>query len=116
MSRRLKTRQGEYRGARDGKAATGIVVDRSVFEQGGRGAFAAMSGGALASVAPALALAVAAALPAVAPRGFWTSVRFSARVVRCRLRRPGETPALGGVSGRFGLRNRLKVASGVRLR
>lgn len=84
--------------------------------RGGRGAFAAMSGGVLASVAPALALAVAAALPAVAPRGFWTSVRFSARVVRCRLRRPGETPALGGVSGRFGLRNRPKVASGVRLR
>lgn len=34
MSRQLKTRQGEYRGARDGKAATGVVVDRSVFEQG----------------------------------------------------------------------------------
>lgn len=35
-------------------------------------------------------------------------------VVRCRLRRPGETPAPRGVSGRFGLRNRPKVASGVR--
>lgn len=44
----------------------------------------------------------------------WTSVRFSAGVVRCRLSRPGETPALGGVSGRFGLRNRPEVASGVR--
>lgn len=90
-----------------------------------------MSGGALASVAPALELTAVAALPAVAPPrllgGFagngrrfrhesWTSVRFSARVVRCRLRRPGETSALGGVSGRFGLRNRPKVASGVRLR
>ena len=35
-------------------------------------------------------------------------------VVRRRLHRPGETPALGGVSGRFGLRNRPEVASGVR--
>ena len=41
-------------------------------------------------------------------------MRFSAGVVRCRLIRPGETPALGGVSGRFGLRNRPEVASGVR--
>ena len=41
-------------------------------------------------------------------------MRFSAGVVRCRLRRPGETSALGGVSGRFGLRNRPEVASGVR--
>ena len=30
-------------------------------------------------------------------------------VVRRRLRRPGETPALGGVSGRFDLRNRPEV-------
>lgn len=44
----------------------------------------------------------------------WTSVRFSAGVVRCRLRRPGEMPAPRGVSGRFGLRNRPEVASGVR--
>ena len=43
------------------------------------------------------------------------SVRFSAGVVRCRLLRPGETPALNGVSGRFGLRNRPEVASGARL-
>ena len=35
-------------------------------------------------------------------------------VCRRRLHRPGETPALGGVSGRFGLRNRPEVASGVR--
>ena len=41
--------------------------------------------------------------------GPWTSVRFSAAVVRCRLRRPGETPAYCGVSGRFGLRNRPEV-------
>lgn len=39
----------------------------------------------------------------------WTSVRFSAGVVRCRLRRPGETPAPRGVSSRFGLRNRPEV-------
>ena len=39
----------------------------------------------------------------------WTSVRFSAGVVRCRLRRPGETPAPGGVSSRFGLQNRPEV-------
>ena len=53
-----------------------------------------------------------------APISPWsrTSVRFSAGVVRCRLRRPGETPALGGVSSRFGLRNRPEVASGARLR
>ena len=44
----------------------------------------------------------------------WTSVRFSAGDVRCRLRRPGEMPAPRGVSGRFGLRNRPEVASGVR--
>ena len=37
-------------------------------------------------------------------------------VVRCRLRRPGETPVPAGVSGRFGLRNRPEVASGVCLR
>lgn len=47
---------------------------------------------------------------------FWTSVRFSTGVVRCRLRRLGETPAHCGVSGRFGLRNRPEVASGARLR
>lgn len=29
----------------------------------------------------------------------WTSVRFSAGVVRCWLLRPGETPAYCGVSG-----------------
>ena len=39
----------------------------------------------------------------------WTSVRFSAGVVRCWLCRPGETPMLGGVSGRFALRNRPEV-------
>lgn len=39
-------------------------------------------------------------------------MRFSAAVVRCRLRRPGETPAYCGVSGRFGLRNRPEVANG----
>lgn len=50
------------------------------------------------------------------PRGFWTSGRFPAGVVRCRLRRPGETLALRGVSGRFDLRNRPEVANGVRLR
>lgn len=44
----------------------------------------------------------------------WTSVRFSAGVVRRRLSRPGETPACCGVSGRFGLRNRPEVAGGVR--
>ena len=79
--------------------------------------------------APASALAVTAALPAVAPPrllgGFagngrrfrhesLASVRFSAGVVRCRLSRPGEMPAPRGVSGRFGLRNRPEVASGVR--
>lgn len=48
--------------------------------------------------------------------GSWTSVRFSARFVRCRLCRTGETPTLGGVSGRSCLRNRSEVASGVRLR
>lgn len=31
--------------------------------------------------------------------GPWTSVRFSAGVVRCWLCRPGETPACCGVSG-----------------
>ena len=41
---------------------------------------------------------------------------FRRGVVCCRLRRPGETPALGGVSGRFGLRNRPEAVSGVRLR
>ena len=41
--------------------------------------------------------------------GFRTSVRFSVGVVRCRLRRPGETSACCGVSGRFGLRNRPEV-------
>ena len=44
--------------------------------------------------------------------GSWTSGRFPAGVVRRRLRRPGETPALGGVPSRFGLRNRPEVASG----
>ena len=44
----------------------------------------------------------------------WTSVRFSAGVVRCRLSRPGGMPTPRGVSGRFGLRNRPEVASGVR--
>ena len=39
----------------------------------------------------------------------WTSVRFSAGVVRCRLRRPGEMPAPRGVSSRFGLQNRPEV-------
>ena len=62
---------------------------------------------------PACSLAVAAS-PAGAPRGFWavlqevgadfamgpwTSVRFSAGVVRRRLSRPGETLAYCGVSG-----------------
>lgn len=42
----------------------------------------------------------------------WTSVRFSAGVVRRRLRRPGKTPAPRGVSGRFGLRNRPEVRAG----
>ena len=46
----------------------------------------------------------------------WASVRFPAGVVRCRLCRPGEMPARCGVSGRFGLRNRPEVASGVCLR
>ena len=40
---------------------------------------------------------------------------FRRGVVRCWLRRPEETPALGGVSSRFGLRNRPEVASGIRL-
>ena len=43
------------------------------------------------------------------PPWSWTSVRFSAGVVRCQLRRPGETPAPRGVSGQFGLRNRPEV-------
>ena len=47
----------------------------------------------------------------ISPR-FWTSVRFSTGVVRYRLRRPEETSAPGGVSGRFGLRNRPEVANG----
>ena len=67
-----------------------------------------------ALVAPALALAAAAASLAGAPpagsggfagngrrfrHGSWTSVRFSAGVVRRRLSRLGETLTLGGVSG-----------------
>ena len=66
-------------------------------------------------VASASAFTVAAASPAGAPprvlggfagngrrfrHGSWTSVRFSAGVVRCRLRRPGETPALWRGFGR----------------
>ena len=81
--------------------------------------------------APASALTAAEASPVVAPlrlldgfvgnggrfrHGSWTSVRFPVGVVRCRLRRPGETLACCGVSGRFALRNRPVVASGVRLR
>ena len=46
----------------------------------------------------------------------WTSGRFSAGVVRCRLRRLGETPACCGVWGWFGLRDCPEVANGVRLR
>ena len=86
---------------------------------------------AMLRVALASALAAAAALPAGTPprvlggsagsgcrfrHGSWTSVRFSAGDVRRWLCRPGETPTLGGVSGRFGLRNRPEVASGVRVR
>ena len=48
-----------------------------------------MSGAALASVAPALALAVVAALPAVAPRGFWAvsqemGADFAMGLIACR--------------------------------
>ena len=81
----------------------------------------------MSRVAPASALAAAAASPAGAPprvldgfagngrrfcRGSWASVRFSAEVVRCRLLRLREMSALYGVSGRLGLRNRPEVASG----
>ena len=74
--------------------------------------------------APASALTAAEASPVVAPprvlgcfagkgsrfrHGSWTSVRFLAGVVRCQFLRPGETPTLGGVSGRFALRNRPEV-------
>ena len=74
--------------------------------------------------APASALTAAEALPVVAPlrilggfagkgrrfrHGSWTSGRFPAGAVRCQLLRPGETPTLGGVSGRFALRNRPEV-------
>lgn len=48
--------------------------------------------------------------------GSWTSGRFLAGAVRCQLLRLEETPTLGGVSGRFALRNRPEVASGVCLR
>lgn len=80
--------------------------------------------------APASTLTAAKASPVVAPvrllggfagngrrfrHGSWTSVRFLAGVVRCQLLRPGETPTLGDVSGRFALRNRPEVASGIRL-
>lgn len=81
--------------------------------------------------APASALTAPEASPVAAPprvlggfagngrrfrHGSWTSGRFLAGAIRCQLLRPGETPTLGGVSGRFGLRNRPEVASGVRLR
>ena len=46
--------------------------------------------------------------------GSWTSGRFSAGVVRCRLRRPGETLAPRGVSGLFCLRNRPEVVGWIR--
>lgn len=69
---------------------------------------------AMSDARPVLVLTAAAALPAVAlPRvldgfagngrrfrhGSWTSGRFPAGVVCCRLRRLGETPASCGVSG-----------------
>ena len=84
-----------------------------------------------AGCAPASALTAAEASPVVVPprvldgfagngrrfrHGSLASVRFSAGVVHCRLRRPGEMSACCGVSGRFGLRNRPEVASGVCLR
>lgn len=110
-------------------AAAASPVERSAVLRVAPASALAVAASAL--VAPASAPAAAAALPAVAPlrllgafagngrrfrHGSQASERFSAGVVHCRLRRPGETLALGGVSGRFGLRNRPEVASGVCLR
>ena len=107
-----------------GKAAAGVVVAGSVFRAGDGGAFAADVG----SCARAGAYGCRGLACGRAPAG---SGRFRRKwapilpwvpgfcavfggAVRCRLRRPGETPACCGGSGRFGLRNRPEVASGAR--